>query len=163
MAARILVVNDTQEILDTFRELLEEEAYEVILYSYAIMDMREIERVNPDLIILDYIFGGEQSGWQMLQKLKMRRSTETIPVIICTAATAQVREIEGYLQAQGIKLVPKPFNIDTLLEAVSQALHTSPADAMIFTRQDAPNQRKPDVQDEHDEQDKQGKQKNIHP
>ena len=34
MAARILVVNDTEEILDLFRILLEEEGgYEVVLYS----------------------------------------------------------------------------------------------------------------------------------
>lgn len=158
MAARILVVNDTQEILDTFRELLQEEGYEAILYSYAIMDMHEIERINPDLIILDYIFGGEQSGWQMLQKLKMRRSTETIPIIVCTAATAQVREIEGYLQAQGIKLVPKPFNIDTLLEAVSQSLRTSSTDAMLFTRQEEHNQQKPGKQEEQEEQEEHGKQ-----
>ena len=145
MATRILVVNDTQEILDAFHALLTDEGYEAILYSFAIMDMREIERVKPDLIILDYIFGGERTGWQMLQKLKMRRSTATIPVIVCTAATTQVREIEGYLQAQGIKLVPKPFNIDTLLEAVSTALLTSSSDAALATRQD--EQDKQDKQD----------------
>lgn len=129
MATRVLVVNDTQEILEAFRELLEEEGYEVVLYSYAIMDMREIERILPDLIILDYIFGGERSGWQMLQKLKMHRSTEKIPVIVCTAATNAVREIEGYLQAQGITLVPKPFDIDTLLDAVKQSLDQAASNA----------------------------------
>lgn len=150
MATRILVVNDTQEILDAFHALLTDEGYEVILYSFAIMDMREIERVKPDLIILDYIFGGEKTGWQMLQKLKMRRSTATIPVIVCTAATTQVREIEGYLQAQGIKLVPKPFNIDTLLEAVSTALLTSSSDAALATRQEEQKEQKQDKQDEQD-------------
>jgi len=136
MSKRILVVNDTQEILDAFRELLEEEGYEVVLYSYAIMDMHEIEGIHPDLIILDYIFGGEKSGWQMLQKLKMRRSTETIPVIVCTAATAQVREIEGYLQAQGVTLVGKPFDIDTLLAAVRHCLATSAHSAIELNRQE---------------------------
>src|SRR5580765_7160562 len=85
MPPRILVVNDTQEILDLFQELLTEEGYEVVLYSYGIEDLSEIERVKPDLIILDHIIGGEAVGWQMLQKLKMKRSTATIPVIVCTA------------------------------------------------------------------------------
>lgn len=129
MAVRVLVVNDTQEILEAFRELLEEEGYEVILYSFAVLDMHVIESVKPDLIILDYIFGGEKTGWQMLQKLKMHRATENIPVIVCTAATNQVHEIEGYLQAQGITLVPKPFDIDTLLEAVRLALEMTPHEA----------------------------------
>lgn len=123
MAARILVVNDTQEILDMFRMLLEEEAgYEVVLYSYTIMDMQEIIHIAPDLIILDYIFGMERLGWQMLQKLRMSRKTAHIPVVICTAATRELQEIEGYLQVQGVRVVPKPFNIDMLLDAVERGL-----------------------------------------
>lgn len=134
MGARILVVNDTQEILDLFRVLLEEEGHEVALYSYAILDMREIEQLHPDLIILDYIFGTEKTGWQMLQKLKMTRQTATIPIIICTAATRDVREIEGYLQSQGIRLVPKPFDIETLLEVVKRALTDPQHDATLLTQ-----------------------------
>jgi DNA-binding response OmpR family regulator len=117
-----MVVNDTQEILDLFREILTDEGYEVALYSYAIQDLDEVERVKPDLIILDYIFNQEQIGWQMLQKLKMRRSTEAIPVIVCTAAVRQAHEMEGYLQSKGVGLVLKPFHIDDLLRAITTAL-----------------------------------------
>lgn len=145
MAARIMVINDTQEILDLFRDILEEEGYEVILYSFAITDMAEIERIKPDLIIADYLFGAERTGWQLIQKLKMRRVTAGIPLIICTAATMQVREIEGYLQAQGIALVPKPFDIDDLLAAVRRGLE-APGHAAKLTKT-------PDERDEQDAQD----------
>ena len=122
MVTRIMVINDTQEILELFRLILEPEGYEVALYSYAIRDMAEVERVKPDLIIVDFFFGAERQGWQMVQKLKMNRSTATIPIVICTAADQAVRDIEGYLQAKNIALVPKPFDIDDLLIAVKQAL-----------------------------------------
>jgi DNA-binding response OmpR family regulator len=122
MSHSIMVINDTQEILELFREILEEEGYRVFLYSYAIQDMSEVERVKPDLIILDHVFGQEKIGWQMLQKLKMRRSTETIPVIVCTAAVQAVKEMEGYLLSKSVAVVLKPFNIDDLLQAVSLAL-----------------------------------------
>ena len=122
MPTRIMVVNDTQEILELFEDLLTDEGYEVALYSFGIEDLDEVERVNPDLIILDYIIGGEAVGWQMLQKLKMRRSTARIPVIVCTAAKNQVQEMEGYLKSKGIGLVLKPFDIDDLLAAVNRAL-----------------------------------------
>ncbi|HEV2458147.1 MAG TPA: response regulator [Ktedonobacterales bacterium] len=135
MAARVMVVNDTPEILDLFRVLLEDEAgYEVALYSYAVMDMREVEGIAPDRIILDYIFGREGLGWQMLQMLKMDRKTATIPVIICTAATKEVQEIEGYLQAQGVGVIPKPFDIDTLLDTVKLALTDPQHDATLLNR-----------------------------
>ena len=129
MATRILVINDTQEILDLFNDLLSGEGYEVVLYSQAIQDMSEIERLKPDLIIVDYIFGGEKNGWQMVQKLRMRRATAKIPLIICTAAVREVREIEGFLRMKGITLVAKPFDIDDLLEAVQTSLQTAGASA----------------------------------
>jgi DNA-binding response OmpR family regulator len=122
MAQRILVINDTQEILELFEEILTDEGYEVVLYSFATHDTAEIERHHPDLIILDYIFGTEKLGWQLLQKLKMRADTASIPIIICTAAIREVRDIEGFLLAKGVTLVPKPFDIDDLVLAVKNAL-----------------------------------------
>ena len=122
MSARILVINDNQEILELFDDLLRGEGYEPILYSQAFSDLDEVEKVKPDLIILDYIFGGEKAGWQMLQKLKMRRSTANIPIVVCTAAVQAVREIEGYLEMKGVRLVAKPFDIDDLLIGMREAL-----------------------------------------
>jgi DNA-binding response OmpR family regulator len=131
MGERILVINDTQEILELFRDILGDEGYEVILYSYAIQDLNEIERIQPDLIILDYIFGEERTGWQMLQKLKMRRSTASIPVVVCTAAVREARETEGFLTSKGVTLVLKPFDIDDLLQMVRKSLESrqTPAQA----------------------------------
>jgi len=120
VATRILVVNDTQEILELFRMLLEEEGYEVVLSGFPIQQMSDIEQIHPDLIILDLVFGDQKSGWQMLQMLKMKRSTASIPVIVCTAALGMVREQEGYLVSQGVHVVFKPFDIDHLLTNIKQ-------------------------------------------
>ncbi len=122
MAARIMVVDDTQEILDLFEDLLTDEGYEVVLYSFNIQDMAEVERARPDLLILDLVIGGEETGWQMLQKLRMRRSTAHIPVIVCTAAAKAVQEMEGFLKTKNVGLMLKPFDIDELLAAVKAAL-----------------------------------------
>ncbi len=122
---RILVVNDTQDILDLFRHLLEEEGYETVLSGSPLQQVSDIERISPDLIILDFIFGGEKFGWQMLQMLKMHRSTAKIPIIVCTAALDVVREQEGYLTGKGIRVIYKPFDINELLDAVKQALSLS--------------------------------------
>ena len=124
-AKHILVINDTQEILDLFREILEEEGYRVSLYAYAFQDIAEVREVQPDLVILDFMIGGESLGWQMLQKMKMTRATMHIPVIVCTAALALARELDGHLRAKNVGVVLKPFDIDDLLEAVGGALNTS--------------------------------------
>ena len=124
MATRILVVNDTQEILELFRILLETEGYDVILAGFPIQQIADVEQINPDLIILDFIFGDQTSGWQMLQMLKMQRSTASIPVIVCTAALNMVREQEGYLVSQGVHVIFKPFDIDHLMTNIKQALES---------------------------------------
>lgn len=121
MGARIMVINDTPEILDLFRELLEPEGYEVILYSFAPFELAEIERVQPDLIVLDFIIGQANAGWQLLQMLKMRRSTANIPIIICSAQTHFIRQIEGYLATHDVRVVAKPFDIDEFLQTVKIA------------------------------------------
>jgi DNA-binding response OmpR family regulator len=123
MTARILVVNDTQEILELFRLLLEEEeGYDVVLSGFPIQQVKEIEQIRPDLIILDLVLGDEKTGMQMLQMLKMQRSTVAIPVLVCTAALQIVREQEGYLVSQGVHVVYKPFEIDDLMANVRQLL-----------------------------------------
>lgn len=121
-APTILVINDDQEILTLFEEILREAGYNALLYSTAIRDLAEIERLKPDLIIIDYLIGHEDSGWQMLQKLKLRRATATIPIIVCTAATKLLLETSGYLLSKRVIALPKPFDIDELLGAIDSAL-----------------------------------------
>ncbi len=124
MAARILIINDDQELQTLIRSVLEGEGgYEAAFFTYAPQELVEIERVRPDLIVLDLIFGRENLGWRLLQKLKLRRSTNTIPVVLCTASTQAISEIEGYLRANNIVVLAKPFSIDDLLLAVQQGLH----------------------------------------
>jgi CheY-like chemotaxis protein len=119
---RALVVNDTQEILELFEEILGGMGYEAVLMSYAPRELDRIREVAPDLIILDFLMGDrELLGWQLLQKLKMDRRLDAIPVIVCTAAVKAVSEQQGYLTEQGVTIVLKPFNVDQLEEAIRTA------------------------------------------
>ena len=124
----ILVINDTQEILDLFRDILEDEGYRVTLSSFTFQDIHDVERLNPDLIVLDFLIGGDALGWQMLQKLRMYRPTSGIPIVVCTAALQLVRELEGHLRAKDIFVVLKPFDIDEIVAVVQLALTRAAAD-----------------------------------
>ena len=120
---RILVCDDTQEILELFEEVLGEMGHEVILMSFAPRELERIKEVDPDLMIIDFVLGGrEYQAWQLLQKMKMDRATARIPVIICTGAVREVREQEGYLTKKGVTIVLKPFDLDDLEQAVESAL-----------------------------------------
>ncbi len=119
----VLVVNDTQEILELFEEILAEMGLEATLMSFAPRELAQIRELKPDLIILDFVFGEREAlGWQLLQKLRMDRSLDQVPVVVCTAAQKMVSDLEGYLTEQGVVVVLKPFNVDQLEEAVRDAL-----------------------------------------
>ncbi len=127
----ILVVNDDPAILELFSELLEEAGYQVSLDKFARQTgelLDSIKELRPDLIILDFIIGGESSGWQMLQAAQMDRTTRDIPVIVCTAAVKQVTELSVHLDEMGVHVVLKPFDIDHLLDIVNR----------VWASQDAP-------------------------
>ena len=54
----ILVINDTQEILDLMQELLEDEGYRVTT-SVALLDITKIKTLAPDIIVQDLLFEGD--------------------------------------------------------------------------------------------------------
>lgn len=120
---RVLVVNDTQEILELFQDILEAMGFDVVLMSYAPRELDRVREIAPDLIVLDFLMGErELLGWQLLQKLKMDRHLDSIPIVVCTAAVKAVTEQQGYLTEQGVLVVLKPFNVDQLEEAVRRAV-----------------------------------------
>ena len=120
---RILLVNDSQDLLELMGTLLHAQGYEPILRSYPILNLSMIEALEPDLIILDILFGNQQPiGWHMLDLLKLSPSTAAIPVIVCTAALKEVFEQQEYLASQGVTVLLKPFLVDAMVDAIKRAL-----------------------------------------
>jgi CheY-like chemotaxis protein len=50
----------------------------------------------------------------------MDRETRDIPIVVCTAAVEQVRELQTHLDEMGVATVLKPFDIDVLLEQIAK-------------------------------------------
>jgi CheY-like chemotaxis protein len=122
-AKHILVVNDDPAILGLFQDLLGEEGYDVTLDKFGRQTgelLETIRTLKPDLVIMDFIIGHEDSGWQLLQAAKMDRQTRGIPVIVCTGAVRQVTELSQHLDEMGVHVVIKPFDIDHLLEVIGR-------------------------------------------
>src|SRR5688500_17770691 len=132
MTKRILVVNDTQEILELFHEILHVEGgYDVELCSVAPSIVDAVREVNPDLVISDHVFGEEKIGWQFIQRLKLHRATADIPIIVCSGAIKELKEMEGYLVSKNIGVLYKPFDVDDLLNLVQAKLENPDVAASV--------------------------------
>src|SRR5438874_13667506 len=120
----IVVINDNEDILRLFNEVLEQEAgYKVVMLStYDNQMMDHVKEAKPDLIISDHIFGGEKHGWDIVQILRLDRETSEVPIIVCTAAVNDLREMQDILEGKEVDLLFKPFDVDELLELVNSKL-----------------------------------------
>jgi DNA-binding response OmpR family regulator len=119
---RIMVINNSDDILALFQKILATNDCEVFLQFFLNSDLREVRKLKPDLIILDYYVGREGVGWEFLQLLKMEDSTAVIPVLICTTAVKLAHEIAGYLATKQVTILRKPFESRDLVSAVRAAL-----------------------------------------
>jgi DNA-binding response OmpR family regulator len=118
----VLVVDDTKEILDRFRDLLGAEGYGVETLAFSMQQIEAIATMQPDLIVLDLIFDREYVGWQTLQKIRMHHATAHIPVLVCTGEVRKAQEMEGFLAEKGVGVLIKPFGSVGLIAQVRRLL-----------------------------------------
>src|SRR5512140_3772512 len=122
MATRIMVINNSDDILSLFQRILTTDDCQVFPQLFLNSDLREVRRIQPDLIILDYYVGREGVGWEFLQLLKMEDTTAAVPVLICTTSVRLVQNIAGYLATKRVTMLRKPFESRDLVNAVQSAL-----------------------------------------
>jgi CheY-like chemotaxis protein len=121
--ARIAVINDDTAFLDLMRDLLETEGgYETVICREWEDAHRFVKEQRPSLLILDIRIGGEERGWTILNMLTLDPDTRPIPVIVCSAAIQSLHEHQDLLSKYGICALPKPFDVEALLETVARML-----------------------------------------
>ena len=121
--ARIAVINDDTAFLELMRDLLEEEEhYEVLVCREWDSAHAFVRETKPDLIIQDIRIGGEEHGWTILNLLTLDPQTCHIPMIVCSAAVTSLHEHQETLSRYGIRALPKPFDLTTLLEAIEHTI-----------------------------------------
>ncbi len=141
----LLVINDTPAILQVFKDLFEDEGYRVTLDTFSSFDSgakyEQIKALRPDVIILDFLIGGEALGWQLLQLLRMDRDTAKIPIVVCTAAVRQAEELGAHLLTLNVQVVLKPFEIDDVIAAVARALQDASSSLSVTTANETKGDR----------------------
>jgi CheY-like chemotaxis protein len=120
---RIAVINDDLPFLALMEELLQSiEGYEVLICTEGDRAYEFVGQVRPDLVILDIRLGGEEVGWTVLELLTLDPATRPIPLIVCSAAVRDLQAHEPLLRRYGVAVLPKPFDLDALLEQVRAGL-----------------------------------------
>ncbi|MDO8730030.1 MAG: response regulator [Candidatus Omnitrophota bacterium] len=117
---RILVVDDEPDIRDVLRLTLEAEGYEVHEAADGEEGVRQVRKVNPHLVLLDYKMP-KMVGSEVCKTLRKDILLQSLPIILLTSKGESSDKVEG-LNAGADDYVTKPFDPPELLARVRMIL-----------------------------------------
>lgn len=130
--ARVLVVEDNDELRHYIHQILAS-PLEVILAEDGLEGWEKTLEYSPDLVITDVMMP-RSNGLELCRLIKQHPKTMHIPVLLLTARTAAVHELEG-LETGADEYMTKPFDPRLLVAKISAILQTRQQLRTYYQRQ----------------------------
>lgn len=83
--AKILIVDDDPDFVETTRIVLEQEGHETVSAANGDEALQAIRKAKPDLMVLDVIMSSILDGLNVTQQLQEDPETRDIPIIMVTS------------------------------------------------------------------------------
>ena len=124
----ILVVEDESAIAELIAINLRHAGFEVALAADADTAQTAVDRILPDLVLLDWMLPG-QSGVQLARRWRSDARTRDLPLIMLTARAEESDKITG-LDAGADDYLTKPFSTKELLARIRAVLRRKAPEAL---------------------------------
>jgi len=118
---KLLIIEDEEEILDTFKDIFEHDGNLVYTSTNGLDGIKLAITYEPDLILSD-IMMPDLDGFQVKKKLKETQSTQNIPFIFLTAK-ADIKIMREGMKLGADDYIVKPIPNDELLKIVYDRLN----------------------------------------
>jgi len=120
--AHVVVVDDAEELRTLFAAILADAGCRATLLAAA-PPPDELAALAPDAVVLDLLLGAdEDAAWGLIEAMRADPRLRGVPVLACSAATALLERLGGRFAELGLAAVPKPFDLDDFLGALSRLL-----------------------------------------
>lgn len=116
--SKILIVDDSKEILEIMQYFLEMKGYEVKCISKADDLLPSIHSFLPDLIILDIFLHGED-GREICRNLRKSVETKYLCIILFSASGNDAKKYKEYGADDYLE---KPFGLVELINKIESGL-----------------------------------------
>jgi type II secretory ATPase GspE/PulE/Tfp pilus assembly ATPase PilB-like protein/ActR/RegA family two-component response regulator len=110
--AKVLLVDDEDQLRRVMRDLLERDGYTVTEARDGVEALDQIDRHAPDIIVLDLNLPG-LDGYGVLSHLRSRPATVDIPVVVLTAQGDEDNEVRVF-EMGADDFLSKPFRARAL-------------------------------------------------
>jgi putative two-component system response regulator len=124
----VLVVDDVPANLQLISELLQDH-YEVRVAASGVQALRVIDRVLPDLILLDVVMP-EMDGYEVCRRLKADPRTRDVPVLFLSARKQDEDVCQGF-ELGATDYLHKPINPPILLARVRTQIRLKTATDLL--------------------------------
>lgn len=122
---RILIIDDDEGLTEPLKLALEAADYQVLTAHDGNEGVMKIERDAPDLILLDLVMP-RRSGFAVLDSIFNKKHRP--PRIIMVTGNTEPKYRELALDRGVDRFIPKPYQIDDLVEAVNELLKPEPTE-----------------------------------
>lgn len=116
--AKIMVVDDSIDLLHLIGIIIKMEGHESIPLSSPVDLMQKLAEYNPDLIILDVNLGS-YNGKEICRNIKATPAGKNIPVLL-TSASAEV--LTDFKDFGADDILEKPFELSTIKSKINGLL-----------------------------------------
>ena len=120
MKAKIFIVEDEPSIATLVKYNLEKENYKAFISNNGEEGLKEIKKIEPDLILLDWMLP-DLSGIEICRSLKKDKKFKFIPIIMLTAKGQEEDKVLGLNTGADDYLV-KPFSHSELVARINALL-----------------------------------------
>jgi DNA-binding response OmpR family regulator len=117
---KVLIVDDDPTVHKLITKKLSSESYQVQSVFDAPSALSEVDRVKPDLVILDLMMP-RTSGIEVCKAIKENQKTRDVMVLILSAKESQDDRIRG-LQLGADDYISKPFHLAALTRKIEYML-----------------------------------------
>ena len=126
----IYIVEDDENIREIETIALKNSNYMVSAFEKAKDFYKKLDDIIPDLVLLDVMLPDE-SGYDIVKKLRKNSATKRLPIIMVTAKTAEMDMIKG-LDDGADDYIRKPFSIMELITRVKALLRRTESEEIKF-------------------------------
>ena len=126
--SKVLIVEDEPAIAELISINLRHAGYEVTVAATADQAISEVDRVLPDLVVLDWMLPG-QPGVALAKRWRSQSRTRELPIIMLTARAQEGDKVAG-LDAGADDYLTKPFSTNELLARIRAVLRRKAPEAL---------------------------------
>jgi two-component system, OmpR family, phosphate regulon response regulator PhoB len=126
--SRVLVVEDEAAIAELISLNLRHAGFEVTIAGSADQAQLEVDRVLPDLVVLDWMLPGA-SGLTLAKRWRGESRTRELPIIMLTARAEEGDKVHG-LDAGADDYLTKPFSTQELMARIRAVLRRRAPEAL---------------------------------